>query len=616
MHELTRRLRAHPGAVAELCVATVCINLLALADTIYTMILLRRYIAHGFDGTLALLTIGVLVAVGLQWLLASVRRALAQGLGQERDQALAAGALAALAGAEMSALHAVPREETALAATDLGEIQASCDAQAVCALLDTPFALLFAGCMVFLSPLLAGIVLLGIAAMAMAGRAGLRGLAGQGRALGAARGESRAALAQAFACADTVRVFRGLELCRAAFTAAQERLAGLARAGQGARGASQAVGMGVGVLVRVALYAVGAKLVVDGSLSVAGLIGAVIMGSYALARTAGGVHVAQLVAQAAQAMERLEALGALPREAADGQRPEAFTGAVELRGVAFSFGGPALFSGLDLTLPPGGVLVVRGPNGAGKTTLLRLLAGLLRPTAGEVLADGRPLAGLDSVWWRAQIAWLPQEPFFLPGTVRQNIELACPGLDSAVLRDVVRRARLEHFLDTSEQGVETPVVAAGRMLPVGIRKRLALARTLAAPGRLVLLDEPTAGMDARGAQAVYEAMNAMVRQGRTLVVVSADPDIVKGATLVLDLGAPGAAGGGARPAPPGGGGGAGGRRGGGGGPVLWAPRGGGRGPPPPPPPPPRPPAGAPPGRPRGAAGAPPPPPPPGGEGAP
>lgn len=551
-HELTRRLRAHPGPVAELCVATACLNLLALADTIYTMILLRRYIAHGFDGTLALLTLGVLVAVGLQWLLASVRRVLAQGLGQERDQALAAGVLAALAGAEMAALHGVPREETALAATDLGEVQASCDAQAVCALLDTPFALLFAGCMVFLSPLLAGIVLLGIAATALAGRAGLRGLTGQGRALGAARGESRATLAQAFACADTVRAFRGLELCRAAFAAAQERLAGLVRAGQQARGVSQAAGMGVGVLVRVALYAVGAKLVVDGSLSVAGLIGAAIMGSYALSRTAGGVHVAQLVAQAAQAMERLEALGALPREAADGQRPEAFAGVVDLRGVAFSFGGPALFSGLDLALPPGGVLVVRGPNGAGKTTFLRLLAGLLRPTAGEVLADGRPLAGLDPGWWRAQIAWLPQEPFFLPGTVRQNIELACPGLDPAALREVVRRARLEHFLDTSERGVETPVVAAGRTLPVGIRKRLALARALAAPGGLVLLDEPTAGMDARGAQAVYEAMNAMVRQGRTLVVVSADPDIVKGATLVLDLGAPGTGVRAARPAATGG----------------------------------------------------------------
>jgi len=540
VHELTRRLRARPVLVAELSVATACLNLLALADTIYTMILLRRYIAHGFDGTLALLTVGVLVAVGLQWLLASVRRVLTQGLGPERDQALAADVLTALAGAEMGALHGVPREETALAAADLGEVQASCDAQAVCALLDAPFALLFTASVFFLSPVLAGVVLLGLAVTVVAGRAGVRAVAGQARAQARAKGEARAALAQAFACADTVRVFRGLELCRDAFVAAQERVLGLGRAGQQARGVSQAMVLGAGVLVRVALYAVGARLVVDGSLSVAGLIGAAIMGSYALSRAAGGVQVYQLTVQAAQAMERLEALGALPREASGGQRPEAFAGGLELRGVTFSFGGPALFSGLDLTLPPGGVLVVRGPNGAGKTTLLRLLGGLLRPTAGTLLADGRPLAGLDPAWWRAQLAWLPQEPFFLPGTVRQNIELAAPGLDPAVLRDVVRRAGLERFLDTSEQGVETPVADAGRTLPVGIRKRLALARALAAPGRLVLLDEPTAGMDASGAQAVYEAMNAMARQGRTLVVVSADPNIVKGAALVLDLGAPGA----------------------------------------------------------------------------
>jgi hypothetical protein len=73
-----------------LAVATACLNLLALADTVYTMILLRRYIAHGFDGTLVLLTLGVLVALALQWLLTSVRRVLAQGLGRERDRALAA----------------------------------------------------------------------------------------------------------------------------------------------------------------------------------------------------------------------------------------------------------------------------------------------------------------------------------------------------------------------------------------------------------------------------------------------------------------------------------------------------------------------------------------------
>jgi ATP-binding cassette subfamily C protein LapB len=557
-----------------LAVATACLNLLALADTVYTMILLRRYIAHGFDGTLVLLTLGVLVALALQWLLTSVRRVLAQGLGRERDRALAAGVFAALAGAEVRALHALPREDVAQAAADLGEVRAACDAQAVGALLDAPFALLFTATVFFLSPPLAGVVLLGIVATVAAGRVGIRGGAAQGRALAQARGEARAVLARGLADPDTVRVFRGRAACAGAFAAAQERALAATRASREAGGLAQALAMGTGVLVRVALYGVGAKLVVLGGLSVAGLIGAAIMGSYALSRAAGGVAVVQLGARAAQALERLGALDALPREdggrgaspagADEGQKGgpgislpdvpdapdasgaseslEAFAGGLGLRGVAFSFGGPALFSGLELDLPPGGVLVVRGRNGVGKTTLLRLLAGLARPTAGEVLADGRPLArlldgrGMD--WWRAQIAWLPQEPFFLPGTVRENILLAAPGLEPGALGDIARRADLGAFLDTSAHGVETPLQGAGRTLPVGIRKRLALARALAAPGRLVLLDEPTAGMDAQGAQAVYEAMNAMVREGRTIVVVSGDPNIVKGATRVLDLDAP------------------------------------------------------------------------------
>ncbi len=535
MPELPYRLLLRRGPLAELVVATACLNLLALADTVYTMILLRRYIAHGVDGTLVLLTLGALAAVGLQWLLASVRRVLAQGLGRERDQALAAGVFAALGGADALALASVAREDAAQAAADLGEVHAACDAQAACALLDAPFALLFTASVFFLSPPLAGIVLLGIVATALAGRAGIRATSGQARALARARGEARGTLAQGLAAPDTVRAFGAREACRELFSAAQARLLGLVHAGREAAGRTQALALGTGVLVRVALYGVGAKLAVQGSLSVAGLIGASIMGSYALARAAGGVQAAQLGARGAQALERLRALDALPREARTGERPGAFAGGLALRGVAFGFGGQPLFAGLELDLPPGGVLVVRGRNGAGKSTLLRLLAGLARPTAGEILADGRPLAGLDPGWWRAQVAWLPQEPFFLPGTVRENILLAAPELGPGALGDIVRRAGLGPFMDTSAQGVETPVRDAGRTLPVGIRKRLALARALAAPGRLALLDEPTAGMDAGGAQAVYEAMNVMVREGRTIVVVSTDPHIVKGATRVLDL---------------------------------------------------------------------------------
>lgn len=542
MHELPRRLLSSPRLAAELYLATFCINLLALADTIYVMILLRRYIAYGFDGTLLLLTAGALVAVGLQLGFMAARRTLAARVGAGEDERLAGRVHRALVGSQLVALDAVPVETVRQSTADLAEIQSSCDADAVCALLDAPFSLMFAAAAWFLSPLLAAIVLVGIAASVLTGWLGARGGSSRARTFQKAAAQGRSVLASVTAFGDTVRLFRGREFCRRRFLAAQDKAAALRRGTEDARGLSQAVTMGVGVFVRVGLYAVGAKLVVDGRLTVAALIGVSILGSYAIAKASGSVRAGAAMAGAARARAHLDAVLDLPREREGGQRPQGFEGGVGLSGVACSYGGEALFSGLDLTLSSGGVLAVRGYNGSGKTTLLRLLAGLLEPTEGRVEVDGRPLAELDPAWWRENLAVMPQEPFFLAGTIRENILMGTAddggeGTDSsAALRSLVRRAGLREFLDTSEKGVETPVVDAGRTLPVGIRKRLALARALASPGRLALLDEPTAGMDAEGARAVYEAMNAMVREGRTIVVVSGDPNIVKGAKVVLDLG--------------------------------------------------------------------------------
>ncbi len=556
MHELTRRLAAHPARTAELCLATFLLNLLALADTIYVMILLRRYIQHGFDGTLLLLTAGALVAVAMQWGLTRARGVLAANLGAGEDERLADAVHAALAGATLPALQEVGRERASQAASDLADVQAGCDGGAVTALLDAPFSLMFAASVYFLSPLLAGITALGIAASLAVGWAGAGKSRESARALTEAVGEGRAILYSSGFAADTVRVWRGAPFYRALFRAAQARVAALRGVLEDARGLALSLGMGVGVVVRVALYAVGAKLVVEGRLSVAALIGVSIMGSYAMAKASGAVQVGRLMARSREALERLGALTALPREAGAGLRPEGWDGALELRGLGFSFGGQPLFSGLDLRLPRGGVLAVRGHNGSGKTTLVRLLAGLVPPGEGAVLAGDASLADIDPAWWRARLCYLPQEPFFLAGTVRENILMGLdgagpdnsadaapgdpPGAAQDVVREVVRAARLTQFLDTSAHGVETQLADAGRTLPVGIRKRLALARALArlhtGQARLALLDEPTAGMDEEGAQAVYEAMNAMARAGLAIVAVTSDQNILRGARAVLDLG--------------------------------------------------------------------------------
>ncbi|WP_461210252.1 ATP-binding cassette domain-containing protein [Desulfocurvus sp. DL9XJH121] len=541
MDELIRRLGRTPSLAAEVVLATACINVLALADTLYVMIVLRRYIAHGFDGTLFILTAGVLAALALQWALSRARGVLADEIGRAPDEELGREIHEALVLADAGALDAAQAGSPRAVVADHQEIQSAYDAVNLCALADAPFVVLFVAATLFLHPLLALLVLAGVGLSLVSGLASVR-VAGRGAAELSALAEThRGHVRAASRAADTMRAFRGGETGGRAWADRVARLVGLRRSLEDARGLSQSLSMGVGVLMRVAVYAVGAKLVVEGRLTVAALIGAGYLATYALQRTEAFTRALALLTRAREARGRLDGLLALPREAG-GEAPKDFSGGVALKDVGFAFAdAPPLLGGLTLDLAPGETLVVQGRNGAGKTTFVRLLAGLLRPTSGVIAAGGADLRALDRGWWRSQLLYMPQEPFFLAGTIRENLTLARPGIDAGELRDILEACGLREFLDLSEKGLETPLADAGRGLPVGLRKRLALARALASGGRLALLDEPTEGLDAEGRACVYRAMNAMARDGRGIVVVSRDPGIVKGATRILDLSAKGGA---------------------------------------------------------------------------
>ena len=103
------------------------------------------------------------------------------------------------------------------------------------------------------------------------------------------------------------------------------------------------------------------------------------------------------------------------------------------------------------------------------------------------------------------------------------------------LNEIVRLADLRRFLDGTPTGIDTVLSDGGRSLPLGIRKRLALARALVGQGRVAIFDEPTEGLDVEGAEAIFQIMNVLAKKGVTLIVVSRDPNIVKGFGMVIDL---------------------------------------------------------------------------------
>ena len=194
-----------------------------------------------------------------------------------------------------------------------------------------------------------------------------------------------------------------------------------------------------------------------------------------------------------------------------------------------------MFETLDLDLQPGSVLLVSGTNGAGKTTLCKLLAGLIEPRRGEILADGVDLRQIVPEWWHRQICYLPQEPTFLNATIGENLRTLNPEMGTDGLNRVIERAALKPFISESRDGFSTMIVDNGATLSLGIRRRLALARALVTDGRLVIFDEPTEALDEQGRQAVYDILNDMSKEGRTIVICSSDPNIMQAAQFALDL---------------------------------------------------------------------------------
>jgi len=251
-----------------------------------------------------------------------------------------------------------------------------------------------------------------------------------------------------------------------------------------------------------------------------------------LAKASGQLAAAAIASEGL--LELLETDARVP-ERPDARPAPPFRGAIDLQGVSFAYapGRPAL-EGVSLSLRPGERCVVVGSTGAGKSTLISLLPRFVDPDRGAVRIDGMDLRELSLRTVRAQIAIVLQDALLFRMTVRENIAYAMPGATEAQILAASKAANAHEFVVRLPQGYDTLVDERGGNLSGGQRQRLTLARAFLRDAPILLLDEPTTGLDAPSEALVLDALERLAR-GRTTVTIAHRLSTIERADVVVVL---------------------------------------------------------------------------------
>jgi thiol reductant ABC exporter CydD subunit len=245
--------------------------------------------------------------------------------------------------------------------------------------------------------------------------------------------------------------------------------------------------------------------------------------------SADGLAVAERMLALLDAPAAVSASGALVA-------PSPARAPIRLEAVSFSYPSrdTAVLDGLDLELCPGETLALVGESGAGKSTVAALLLGLLAPSGGCICVGGVDLASCQLDAWRRQIAWVPQHPTMLRGTVADNIRLGDGNASDQLVLEAATSACASDFIGLLPDGYQTVIGDGARSLSPGERRRIALARAFLRDAPFVILDEPTADLDPHSVSLVAAAVRRL-QVGRTVLLIAHRPELVRNADRVVAL---------------------------------------------------------------------------------
>ena len=223
---------------------------------------------------------------------------------------------------------------------------------------------------------------------------------------------------------------------------------------------------------------------------------------------------------------------------------ESLRGQIEFRNVVFSY--PSIEStkkksdaksrptlnGLSFTIKPGQVIALVGHTGAGKSTVAQLIPRLYDPNEGQILIDGRDIRDYTLESLRAQMSMVLQESILFTGSIVENIAYGRPDATGIEIIEAAKDANADEFISKFEDGYYTILAERGANLSGGQRQRIAIARAFVRDTRILILDEPSTGLDAESTDLVLQALRKLMK-GKTTIIISHELNLIRDADQII-----------------------------------------------------------------------------------
>jgi ATP-binding cassette subfamily C protein LapB len=535
MSEIFNRLKKNPGLLFRLLIASLFVNILALATPIYVIQVLQRYVAYGVDSTLITLVAGISFIVIFEFFFRNIRHRMAREY-EMSNVITVNNLLNKFSLVKSHIFETVTNFRNDIINKHLSIVQSVFSATTIITLIDVPFSLIFLIAL-FLIHYQLGLICLLFLFIPFLFNSIYR------NRINLLSSHNDLINANIFRIFDnvitrnlTVKFFNLLKYINSSWNFVANNLANNKENFESEKNTLNSLSLTTGSFLTVAIIGWGATLSVAGEISVGALIGANILAARALMPINRFIQIQESLSRAENSSKEIKEYMNISSDDNLGREIGDLKGLISLTDLQFQYPSTKnpIFESLSLSVEPGQIVSLVGLNGSGKSTLIKILANILDISRGKYQIDDIDLGQLSKEWLRKQLIFSPQEPKFIDGTLKDNI-LGSNKINNVVLVKILKDVGLQSFINNHEKGIDMSLDDRGENLPLGIRKRISLARSMINDGHIVLLDEPTEGLDQIGKDLVINIIQDFKNRNKTIVIASNDQSIINLSDVLVDL---------------------------------------------------------------------------------